>query len=124
MGARLYNEDLVLFAGEGRMKISSLAKTTAVGAVALLAIAVSTPAHAVTCKGFTVWGNTVTGRVFQRLLVEPRARRNWSSKVRNMGGLGPAWASWSLARDKDMDCKRHQPGNNWHCRAHGRPCRP
>ena len=96
---------------------------TAVGAVAallLLAIIGATPAPAASCKGM-IFGEPASGRVFQRLLVEPKAKRAWSAKVRARYGL--AYSSSMLAQNKNIICYRGTPDRRWHCKASGRPCR-
>jgi hypothetical protein len=81
----------------------------------------STPAAAQqNCRGM-VYGNPAEGPIFQRLVVEPRARRSWAQKVRARYGAG--YSIWANARQKNIDCKKIAPGRRWVCTARGIPCR-
>jgi hypothetical protein len=102
------------------MTIKSLAMAASAVAIGILALG-ATPAAAQNC-GRMVYGTPAEGPVFQRLLIEPRARRNWSARVRAYGYSG-AYATWANARDKVIDCKKNAPGKRWICTARGRPCR-
>jgi hypothetical protein len=102
------------------VKVLSVTTVATAVAIAIGAIMSATPAPAANCKAI-VYGDTVTGRVFQRLLLEPRAKRSWASKVRSRHGAG--YTSWSLAQDKDIRCTRTKPDRMWSCRAFGRPCK-
>ena len=102
------------------MKLLGATAIGAVAAIPLFAIVGSTPAPAASCKGM-IFGESASGRVFQRLLVEPKAKRAWSAKVRARYGL--PYSSWALAQNKNISCYRGTPDRRWHCKASGRPCR-
>jgi hypothetical protein len=78
----------------------------------------ATPAEAA-CLSARVSGNEATGRI--KLLVERRARLNWSGAVRDLEG-GRRFSNWNFAKDRSMNCRRERPSDPWECRARGRPC--
>ena len=78
----------------------------------------ATPAEAA-CLSARVSGSEATGRI--KLLVERRARLNWSAAVRDLEE-GRRFNNWNFAKDRSMNCRRERPSDPWECRARGRPC--
>lgn len=89
---------------------------TAIVATGLI-VASPVPASAA-CIGGTVTGNVASGSL--RLLVERRARLNWTARTRAI--YGSRFSNWYVARNRLMTCNRSRPTNNWNCVARGRAC--
>ena len=51
---------------------------------------------------------------------EISARSKWRTAVR--ARYGSSYSRWGAATDKNVDCKKGEPGHRWHCRAVGRAC--
>ena len=100
------------------MALRNCAYATA-AAVALLgvtAILDATPANA-RCRGL-VRGEMAHGAL--QSFTEISARSKWRSAVR--ARYGSRFTRWAVATDKNVDCKKGQPGRRWHCRASARAC--
>lgn len=84
--------------------------------VAAAALADASPASAA-CKGHPHEGRA---RGLLQTTTEIAARSNWRSEVRRHDGY--RFARWTLARDKNMRCRKLKPGRHWHCVARAIPC--
>jgi len=105
--------------GRADMKLRSLAQGAAAAAVLFgtMAILDATPASA-RCRGNIVRGETAHGTL--QTFTEISARSKWRSAVR--ARYGSTYTRWAVAEDKNVDCKKGEPGKRWHCRAVARPC--
>jgi hypothetical protein len=82
-----------------------------------LMISSAAPASA-RCVGPNISGNPATGRL--RILVERRARLNWTARARSL--YGGQFSNWYVAQNRNLTCTRIRPSNNWHCIGRGRAC--
>jgi hypothetical protein len=100
------------------MTLKLVGKGAAAAAVLFggMAILDAAPASA-RCRGM-VRGDTSHGAL--QTLTEISARSKWRSAVR--ARYGSTYTRWSVAVDKNVDCKKGEPGHRWHCRALARPC--
>jgi hypothetical protein len=69
------------------------------------------------CRGM-VTGDEAKGQI--RFFTEGKARRSWSSKVTRR--YSAEYASWGLAQERRMNCRKRMPGRTWHCTAQGIAC--
>jgi hypothetical protein len=99
------------------LKSSAFMAAAAVALFGAAAILDATPANA-RCRGNLVRGDMAHGP-FQTF-TEIAARSKWRSAVR--ARYGSSYTGWSVAVDKNVDCKKGEPGRRWHCRAAARPC--
>jgi hypothetical protein len=89
-----------------------------VSCAAGLALASST-ASAATCGERTV---SVRGEPARyEVLAKAKARGNWRAQVRALPGLGPLYATWSMAEGAGYSCSPTKSG--YICTATARPCR-
>ena len=95
----------------------AFAATAAVALFGAAAILDATPASA-RCRGGIVRGEMAHGPL--QTLTEISARSKWRSAVR--ARYGSTYTRWAVATDKNVDCKKGEPGRMWHCRAVARPC--
>jgi hypothetical protein len=84
--------------------------------LAVMAVVDAAPASA-RCRGM-VRGDMAHGAL--QTFTEISARSKWRSAVR--ARYGSTYTRWSVAVDKNVDCKKGEPGHRWHCRALARPC--
>jgi hypothetical protein len=122
------------------LKSSTYAAAAAVALFGTTAILDASPASA-RCRGAIVRGELTSGTL--QTLTEISARSKWRSAVRVTSGTlqtlteisarskwrsavraryGSSYSRWGLAENKNMDCKKGEPGRRWHCRASARPC--
>jgi hypothetical protein len=99
------------------LKSSTYAAAAAVALFGTTAILDASPASA-RCRGAIVRGELTSGTL--QTLTEISARSKWRSAVR--ARYGSSYSRWGLAENKNMDCKKGEPGRRWHCRASARPC--
>jgi hypothetical protein len=99
------------------LKNSAYAAAAAVALFGATAILDATPASA-RCRGGLVRGEMAHGAL--QTLTEISARSKWRSVAR--ARYGSSYTRWAVATDKDVDCKKGEPGHRWHCRAVARPC--
>ena len=99
------------------VKHAALAAAGATVLFAAMAILDPTPASA-RCRGSIVRGEMAHGTL--QAFTEISARSRWRSAVR--ARYGSTYTRWSVATDKNVDCKKGEPGRRWHCRASARPC--
>ena len=99
------------------LKSSAFTAAVAVALIGAAAILDAAPASA-RCRGSLVRGDMAHGP-FQTF-TEISARSKWRSAVR--ARYGSTYTRWAVATDKNVDCKKGEPGKRWHCRAVARPC--
>lgn len=107
-----------LYRREKRMTPRKLAQGAAAAALVLGATAIldAAPASA-RCRAL-VRGDMAHGAL--QSFTEISARSKWRSAVRARYGSG--YTRWGAAVDKNVDCRKGEPGHRWHCRALARPC--
>jgi hypothetical protein len=98
------------------LKSSVYAAAAAVALFGVTAILDAAPASA-RCRN-VVRGEMAHGTL--QTLTEISARSKWRSAVR--ARYGSRYTRWSVATDKNVDCKKGEPGKRWHCRASARAC--
>ncbi len=86
---------------------------------ALITLATSVPAWAMTCSEETVQARGEPSRF--EAIAKAKARGNWRAQVRALPKFGPLYANWSLAVAADYDCTEGKDG--YACVAIARPCR-
>jgi hypothetical protein len=67
--------------------------------------------------------NLVRGEMahgISQAFTEISARSKWRSAVRMR--YGTRYTRWAVATDKNIECKKGEPGRRWHCRAVARAC--
>lgn len=99
------------------LKSPAYGVAAAVALFGAAAILDASPASA-RCRGAIVRGDLSSGTL--QTLTEISARSKWRSAVRVR--YGSSYSRWGLAENKNMDCKKGEPGRRWHCRASARPC--
>jgi hypothetical protein len=96
------------------LRIASLA------VMLLLALAVSSPAAAKTCKSWGFIGQAIAANKPQALVL---ARLNWAVKVTNYWGV--AWRNYNIASHKSEYCEAGgAAGLKQRCMAEAIPCKP
>ena len=98
------------------LKSSAYAAAVAVALFGAMAILDAAPASA-RCRSL-VRGEAAHGTL--QTLTEISARSKWRSAVR--ARYGTRYTRWAVATDKNVDCKKGEPGRRWHCRAVARAC--
>ena len=82
-----------------------------------LMLGMAEPASAA-CRGGVFAGSLASGNL--RILVERRARLNWTTRARAV--YGREFSNWYVARNRNMNCNRVRPSNRWNCVARGQAC--
>ena len=98
-------------------KSSAYAAAAAVALFGATAILDATPASA-RCRGSIVRGEMATAPCRR----SPRSRLDRSGARPCGRATAAAFTRWGVATDKNVDCKKGEPGRRWHCRALARPC--
>lgn len=98
------------------LKSSAYAAAAAVALFGVTAILDAAPASA-RCRGL-VRGDMAHGTL--QTFTEISARSKWRTAVR--ARYGSSYARWGAATDKNVDCRKGEPGHRWHCRAVARAC--
>ena len=98
------------------LKHSAYAAAVAVALFGATAILDAAPASA-RCRGL-VRGEMAHGAL--QSFTEISARSKWRAAVR--ARYGSRYTRWAVATDKNVDCKKGEPGRRWHCRASARAC--
>jgi hypothetical protein len=82
-------------------------------------VSASSTAAAVTCSERTVSARGEPARF--EVLAKAKARGNWRAQVRALPGLGPLYATWSIAEGAHYDCLERE--GRFTCTAIAHPCR-
>jgi hypothetical protein len=82
-------------------------------------VCASSSSDASTCSERTVSARGESSRY--EALAKAKARGNWRAQVRALPGLGPLYATWSIAEAARYECSER--GGRFTCTAVARPCR-
>jgi hypothetical protein len=82
-------------------------------------VCTSSSAGAVTCSERTVSARGEPARY--EVLAKAKARGNWRAQVRALPGLGPLYATWTIADAAHYECSERD--GRFACTAIAQPCR-